>query len=91
MINCLGFILRHETGTCRRNLSLRFDLIEFGVGSPRGTRIQIAFARLRLRLFYAVAEVVLHDAALFFVTDRLRSLSAFAASNRAEAPIGEHP
>lgn len=70
----------------------RYDrFIEFEVDLPRGTRIQIAFARLRLWPFYAVAEVVLDDAALFFVADRLRSLSAFAASDRAEAPIGKYP
>lgn len=41
------------------------------VGLPRGAWIRIAFARLRLRLFYTVAEVVLDNATFSFVTDRV--------------------
>lgn len=65
--------------------------IGFEVGLPCRARIRIAFARLWLRLFYTVAEVVLDDVAFSFVTDRMRSLSAAAAGDCAEGPIGGHP
>lgn len=65
--------------------------IGFKVGLPRRARIRIAFARLWLRLFYAIAEVVLDDAAFSFVTDRVRSLSAATAGDCAEGPIGGYP
>lgn len=61
------------------------------VGLPRGAWIRIAFARLWLRFFYAVAEVVLDNAAFSLVTDRVRSLSAATAGDRAEGPIGGYP